>query len=47
MNGDYPSAEIGESVVWTGDGKVLAVQKMGTGPTATLDTAKDNTFIQR
>ena len=31
LKGDYDGIQLGESNVWTGDGKVLAVQKMGSG----------------
>lgn len=30
LRGSYDQIELGESNVWTGDGKVLAIQKMGT-----------------
>ena len=31
LRGDYDGIELGESNVWTGDGKVLSIQKMGSG----------------
>jgi ribulose 1,5-bisphosphate synthetase/thiazole synthase len=36
LRGDYHGIELGESNVWTGDGKVLAIQKMGSGAESRL-----------
>ena len=47
LSGDFLGLEEGVSSVWTGDGKVLALQKMGTGADARVYVSGQSAYPAR